>query len=103
MPKLDLEKRSYWQERIDAWQTSGLSAARWCRENNEAPWQFSYWKKQLLLKPVSRGGFSELAAEPIQSAELGLELQVGQVAIRLLHDFDEPALMRVLQLLGRQS
>ncbi len=105
MSKANLEKKQHWQGRIDAWKESGLSATRWCRENDTAQSTFNYWKKQLRQNPQqeSEAGFTELALDTDTAVESGLEIHVGQVAIRLRHDFDAPTLNRVLQLLGGLS
>jgi hypothetical protein len=105
MNKASLEKRHYWQGRIDTWQESGLSVTRWCKENNETQSTFEYWKKLFRQKPKqkSEAGFAELTADTAKDAESGFELHIGQVAIRLRHNFDAPTLSRVLQLLGGLS
>lgn len=37
------DKRIEWKERFDAWKTSGLSAAEWCRKQNIKVHQMYYW------------------------------------------------------------
>lgn len=37
------EKRIEWKARFDAWKTSGLSAAAWCREQGIKTSQMYYW------------------------------------------------------------
>lgn len=39
----DTEKRMEWETRVDAWQTSGLSAAEWCRNQDIKVNQMYYW------------------------------------------------------------
>jgi|SRR5690625_1686178 len=37
------EKRIEWKAKIDAWKSSELSAAAWCREQGVNPSQMYYW------------------------------------------------------------
>lgn len=38
-----VDKRTEWKARFDAWQSSELSAAEWCREQNLNIHQMYYW------------------------------------------------------------
>jgi hypothetical protein len=40
----NIERTNHWQERIDRWQTSGLSGARFCKQHDINLAQFHYWK-----------------------------------------------------------
>jgi hypothetical protein len=40
--------KEYWQEQMDAWQASGLSQSRYCRENNLSMSTFNCWKRKLI-------------------------------------------------------
>lgn len=40
-------KRIEWEARINDWKTSGLSKAKWCRENGLKEHQMYYWVKQI--------------------------------------------------------
>lgn len=39
----DADKRTEWKARFDAWGSSGLSAAEWCRKQNSNIHQMYYW------------------------------------------------------------
>ncbi len=41
-------KRQYWRRHIEAWQTSTISQAHYCRENHLSYHQFQYWKRRLV-------------------------------------------------------
>ncbi|WP_422133859.1 IS66 family insertion sequence element accessory protein TnpA [Endozoicomonas sp. ALD040] len=36
-----------WQERIQAWQASGLSQNAWCKQHDIRVSKFGYWKRKL--------------------------------------------------------
>lgn len=40
-----------WKERIQDWQSSGLSQAQWCQQHDFSPHQLSYWKLKLYPQP----------------------------------------------------
>ena len=105
MLRIDLKKRQEWQERITAWKQSGLSAARWCRENGASNCQFDYWKKLLYRAPEQQtaAGFSELITAMNEPVETGVEICFRGMIIRVQPRFDEDTLTRVVHLLGRES
>ena len=41
------EKRKYWEDQIQAWQTSGLTQAEHCQRNNLKMHQWRYWRKRI--------------------------------------------------------
>jgi hypothetical protein len=54
--KVDVEKRQYWEGRIAAWQTSGLTQRAFCeRERLKRP-TFDYWRRRIKPQalPVQR-------------------------------------------------
>jgi hypothetical protein len=76
----------FWRNHIAQWQTSGLSQAEYCRQYKLTGYQFSYWKKRLLVKNDSvahapQTGFArvqiaESIPTPVQS-ELSLHFRGG--------------------------
>ncbi len=47
-------KRGVWQERMEAWRASGISAAAFCRSHGLGYSQFVYWQRVLRGVSVSR-------------------------------------------------
>lgn len=47
MSSRDAEKRRGWEARLERYRASGLSVARFCREEGVAVHTFYYWAKQL--------------------------------------------------------
>lgn len=50
-------KRIEWEARIDDWKASGLSKAKWCRENGFKEHQMYYWLQQI-------GGTESIESQP---------------------------------------
>lgn len=91
------EKTSHWHEALERWRGSGLSQARFCRENQVAPWQFRYWlKRERRGQGEAVGGFV-----PVTAKESGLALRLPSGAeLAIAPDFDIATLRRVLGCLG---
>ena len=45
------QKQALWQERMNDWQQSELSASSWCKKHDIKQHLFFYWKHKLLPKP----------------------------------------------------
>jgi len=43
------QRREQWRRRLARWQTSELSQAEFCRQEQVPVWQFVWWKKRLAL------------------------------------------------------
>jgi hypothetical protein len=95
MPKVSIELRRIWEERIQKQKTSGLSIQRWCRENQLAPHLFHYWNARLFPKTLLRDHFIEV---PTENGG-GITLEVRGICLRLEKDFDAPTLKRCLEVL----
>ena len=54
------EKRRYWQEHLERWQTSGKTQAGYCIDENLSIPRFTYWKRKLLVQPRPSMPFVEL-------------------------------------------
>lgn len=66
----------HWQELVDAWQQSGQSATRFCREQDIGYASFCQWRKRLLASAVPQ---TDRAEEPafIDLASLGAPASGG--------------------------
>ena len=64
MEVVKLNIPNYWVKHIEAWKTTGLSQAKYCREHQLKPHQFSYYKcqyiKQKKLDSAQVSGFIQL-------------------------------------------
>ena len=61
-----LERRKFWQSHIDAWAITGLSQAKYCRQNALKANRFTYWKRKFDREnlPVE---FVRIPTKPIKS------------------------------------
>lgn len=51
-PNNPTELNLFWQSHIEAWQSSGLTQAAYCKENDLIIHRFGYWKRKLLDTPL---------------------------------------------------
>lgn len=86
-----------WKQRLQDWEDSGLSAMKWCREQNIPYSTFGYWKSKLNSKEQEPIIFEELK-EPCPSA---IELRWGEARLYLSKDFDLATLEKCLIALRR--
>ena len=97
--------REVWAEHVARWRVSGLTAAEFARRHRLAEASLKWWKWKLGSKrpkaaPVSPLTFVEMTA-PTRRESLELVLASG-VEIRVPADFDEAALVRLLDVLDRR-
>jgi len=52
-PNEPAELNPFWQSHIEAWQSSGLSQAAYCKESDLIIHRFGYWKRKLLDTPLA--------------------------------------------------
>jgi len=71
----------FWQQHIAQWQASGLSQARYCRQQALIAHQFTYWKRKFLANvdqeaSASKTGFArvQVAAHVAAPVSPGLSL-----------------------------
>ena len=78
MPKPNLELAAYWQPHIEAWQASGLSAKRFCREHSLSYGRFLYWSAKQRPGAVPAAGTPNAFARvvPLGEGVAGQGLQV---------------------------
>ncbi len=70
---------AFWRLHIEQWQASGLSQARYCREQELVTHQFRYWKHQFqvgheLVAPVTGFARVQVAASAAPPFSPGLSL-----------------------------
>ena len=96
------EPESRWVERVEAWEKSGLSRAKWCREEGVGYEVFLKWVRRLRPETIKRrepkrGLFVELRD---QSKHVEIEIRSGNFAVRVARGFDRELLgdcLRVLE------
>lgn len=96
-PSLE-EKKRLWQEKMQAQRTSGLSMARWCREQQINYNAFLYWNERLTLeKPqITRESFQELCEI---KTDPGIAIECRGMKIILSKSFDAAVLVQCLHIL----
>ena len=86
------ERRERWKSKVLQWQESGLSAAKWCGQQNENYTLFLRWRRRFRDSPI---GFVEIGP----SLESGVFIEVGQAKVRVHPRFDPVTLRQVVQAL----
>lgn len=92
------DKRALWQERIQAFQYSGLSRRAWCLEQNLPEHQLGYWIRKLQPKE-EMSNQRWVGIEPSSLSETGVSIQVGDVVLDVKRGFDHQFLADVVRTL----
>lgn len=101
--------RKFWQEKLEEWETSGLSGSSWCKKNQLSYSQFNYWRSIFINKPspsngmsVSQEDFIEIKEKiPPEEGSSGIELQWNQLSISLGKQFHESTLKKLLRVMSQ--
>jgi transposase-like protein len=93
----DGELKQQWEARIAAFRDSGLSGARWCKEQGIKPHQFYYWKAKLsATQPEKPAGWLKVeVSEPLVS----IAVRIGAATIKVEPGFDPELLAEVVSAL----
>ena len=120
-----LRTKSWWEQHVDTWNKSGLSADQYCDRAGVNPRALAWWESRLHKGYAGSGGseaapeFVEvtsllsnvvsmesgqeaggaLGAEPSADAPTPVELDFGSVQVRVTTGFDCGTLSRVLDVL----
>jgi hypothetical protein len=73
------EKRREWVGVMERWRGSGLSRARFCREQGLRGWQFQYWQRRLAEGEPTEGGLRADAGGGGAAPGVGEGLRCGRV------------------------
>lgn len=94
------DKTKYWGRHIAAWQRSGLSQERYCRNNKIAKSAFGYWYRKLNKKNVAA-----LVQVPVTIAmAAAIEVQIGSnIKIKVQQGFDPKLLKAIVEALEVRS
>ena len=109
MNQTSLPVREHWRQVIQRQQSSGLSVARFCREQQIAESSLFAWKRRLACEPVATAAPIFLPVKLAAISQAGdamapspgaIELHVGQGRHLVLRPgFDAPTLAAVLAVL----
>lgn len=95
--------REYWADQVRRWRGSGKTCATFARDAGVNPKTLSWWARKLDEEHDSGAApvqtelpFIELMPITIDAR---IELELGDITIRVPNDFDGETLMRVLDLL----
>lgn len=108
---MSVEKRSLWQERIEDYHVSQLSAPAWCEQNQVSIHTFRYWIKKFEKESM----FASLKTEwlsvkvPVSGSEVstgetscGIHVNIGRVSIEVSSGFDPQVFEAVVRILSAQ-
>lgn len=96
MPKRDSARQ--WRERMARWRQSGTTIAEFCRHEGVSKTAFYGWRRKLDAEPASAAmEFIQVAPPAIGGV---IELEVGDVVVRLRPGFEASDLRAVLTALG---
>ncbi len=102
--KEDPEKKTYWQQHIEALKTSGQTRKEYCEANQINSSTLDYWCRKLnprLQKKEHKRGISWI---PLQIREGGssseIELRMGRITIAVKAGFDPSLLTELLRTLS---
>lgn len=68
------KKEQFWTPHIKKWQSSGISQAKYCINNNLTLRMFSYWKNKICKKPEKSRLISEKSNSTPKLVEFPLVL-----------------------------
>lgn len=88
-----------WTEKIDAWRSSGLNMAAWCRQNAIGYHRFLYWRNRLEGQPPKPSGrFVELT---LGQGHSSLRLECHGIYLHVERGFDPGLLTEILAVLKK--
>lgn len=71
-PPTPTDRAAYWQPHIEAWQASGLSVKRFCREHALPYGRFLYWsRKQCIPTPAKPSPSAFTRVVPVAQSQSG--------------------------------
>lgn len=103
------ETRLMWIERIEAYRASGLTAKKWCEENEVSFHALGYWSRKFKKENAATGDAKQwLSVEMPKSAKetskvnpsTAIKIQVGVATIEVEPRFDAVAFKNVVRILS---
>jgi hypothetical protein len=97
-------REAYWRKQIEVCESSGLSIARYCREQGISAAQYHWWKSELKRRAATRSValFTEVRPVPRVEAVVTSTIEValsGERVVRVRPGFDAATLAGVVQVL----
>lgn len=105
------EPRAVWQDRVEHWRRSGLTAEEFARTEGIQAATLRHWKWQLAAQGSGRrearghrGGFVELVVPGPRERDDGFEVMLADgIRVRVPSAFDGEALGRLLSILEERG
>jgi len=97
----------YWTRKINEWEATQVTMAKYCRQKNLSYWSFRIWKKRLESEsiPAESPPFVKLnipgAVNPVLSSSF--EIHLGNIWLRVPDNFNENSLHRILTILQKSG
>ena len=95
------ERYAHWREVIGKQNTSGLSIAEYCRNQQIRSNDFYSWRRRIKKRQAVRQGFLELSPSVISSSDAGIRIVFGNLCIEVQRHFDPATLRTVVACLSR--
>ena len=84
--KISPEKKANWETIFRKQKESGLSVARWCKENQVCRTSFNYWNDRIFTKPeLLRSDFVEM---PLTEQGSGISIEYQGLRVIIEKSFD---------------
>lgn len=95
------EKLEYCQSVIESQESSGLTIAKWCKENGVSPARFYRYKRYVKGEERDSGEpAQEMAAEETEQDEATITVEAGGVRVLISRDSDWETVCRVMKAMG---
>lgn len=97
-------KRIEWEARINDWKSSGLSKAKWCRENGVNDHQMYYWLQRINGTEVTQSKPKSpqtnfLPVNVFDEPKGSVLIHIDRMSVEVQPDADIELLARVLQII----
>jgi len=95
-------KRTEWEARINDWKASGLSKAKWCRENGVKDHQMYYWLQRINGAEVTKPKSPQADFLPVNvfdEPKGSVLIHIDRMSVEVQPDADIELLARVLQII----
>ena len=96
-------KRRYWEKHVEAWRSSGLPQAQYCRQHNLKVHCLVYWRKKFVRRDQTPVPFVQLKL-PKQfpmPRTAAIKIAVGKCRIEVERGFDPDTLKKIVRTLGQ--
>jgi hypothetical protein len=93
------QKRRFWKQHVEAWQSGHLTQAAYCRQHHLIDHRFIYWKQK--FKSGTDQSFIEIKLPPAPYAEVSsptspLRVAISRFQVTVERDFDPVTLRQLI-------